>query len=174
MDNFKIFTTPRRLIRSLQDLDDGNSDYSETQSRRASSPSSSKSNWSPTSPLDRNAQSHTSEGYENRSSDELLYGDDQSNTSEGYDNKSSSQSVEQTKDSFESISSSALAAIVQPKLSHDRNFNTKSGSQSSSTVKVVSSKAIFMWIFSILLILLAMTVSYTWVDNDEGYTPVPT
>lgn len=46
LDNVKIFTTPRKLVRSLQDNDE-NSDYFDNQSRRHRSPYSAKSEWSP-------------------------------------------------------------------------------------------------------------------------------
>lgn len=42
VDDIHIFTTPRKLIRSLQELDDVNSEFSEKQSRRFRSPSSGR------------------------------------------------------------------------------------------------------------------------------------
>lgn len=46
-----LFTTPRKLVKSLQVPND---DYSDNQSRRFRSPSSSKFNWSPNSSPDQN------------------------------------------------------------------------------------------------------------------------
>ncbi|KAG8371793.1 hypothetical protein BUALT_Bualt12G0000100 [Buddleja alternifolia] len=47
-DDVKIFTTPRKLIRSLQDLDDFNSGFSKKQSRKFKSPVVSTFTWKPT------------------------------------------------------------------------------------------------------------------------------
>ncbi|XP_047335147.1 protein SINE1-like [Impatiens glandulifera] len=50
MDNVKIFTTPRKLIRSLQDdTNDNNFDFSENNGRRFTSPCSRKFDWTPAS-----------------------------------------------------------------------------------------------------------------------------
>lgn len=46
VDNVRIFTTPRKLVRSLQD-DDESSDYPENQTRRHRSLCSGKCQWSP-------------------------------------------------------------------------------------------------------------------------------
>ncbi|KAJ0078737.1 hypothetical protein Patl1_22948 [Pistacia atlantica] len=48
VDNISFFTTPRKLIRSLQEADDINSDFSERQSRKYRSPASVKLEQSPT------------------------------------------------------------------------------------------------------------------------------
>lgn len=49
IDDVKIFTTPRKLIRSLQDLDDNEIGSSEKHPRRLRSPVVSKLAWSPVS-----------------------------------------------------------------------------------------------------------------------------
>ncbi|KAK3017422.1 hypothetical protein RJ639_007580 [Escallonia herrerae] len=57
VENVKIFTTPRKLIRSLQEPNDVDSDFSDKQSRRFRSPSSSKFGWSPSSKCDQDGLS---------------------------------------------------------------------------------------------------------------------
>ncbi|KAI3437084.1 uncharacterized protein J3R85_005824 [Psidium guajava] len=47
VDNIKIFTTPRKLIHSLQDLSDGESDMTQKSLGRVRSPCSSVDEWSP-------------------------------------------------------------------------------------------------------------------------------
>ncbi|KAK9058675.1 hypothetical protein SSX86_023517 [Deinandra increscens subsp. villosa] len=60
VNNTDLFTTPRKLVKSLQH---SNSDCSENQSGRFRSPPSSKFNWSPNSSYDKNGfdESFTSE-----------------------------------------------------------------------------------------------------------------
>lgn len=47
VDNISFFTTPRKLIRSLQEADDVNSDFSQKQTRKSRSPASVKFQQSP-------------------------------------------------------------------------------------------------------------------------------
>ncbi|KAL2535172.1 ARM repeat superfamily protein [Abeliophyllum distichum] len=54
IDSVKIFTTPRKLIRSLQDPNGVISDFPERQTRRFGSPLSSKFEWTPTSKHEQN------------------------------------------------------------------------------------------------------------------------
>ncbi|KAJ7976370.1 ARM repeat superfamily protein [Quillaja saponaria] len=58
VDNIMIFKTPRKLIHSLQDLTEVNSDCSEKKPRRFRSLSSSNIEWSPASKYDQNGFSH--------------------------------------------------------------------------------------------------------------------
>ncbi|XP_065851779.1 protein SINE1 [Euphorbia lathyris] len=53
-DDINLFTTPRRLIRSLQEPNDVDSDFSEKQSRRFRSPCSCKFDYSPNTKLNEN------------------------------------------------------------------------------------------------------------------------
>ncbi|KAL7098162.1 hypothetical protein ACP275_10G187600 [Erythranthe tilingii] len=54
VDDVKIFTTPRKLIRSLQDQDDSNSGFSKKQVGRFRSPQTSTFEWTPTSMRQQN------------------------------------------------------------------------------------------------------------------------
>ncbi|XAR68662.1 hypothetical protein NMG60_11003865 [Bertholletia excelsa] len=54
VDSVKIFATPRKLIRSLQDPNDDIADFSGKQTRSFRSPCSSKLEWSPTSKYEQN------------------------------------------------------------------------------------------------------------------------
>ncbi|CAI9778847.1 unnamed protein product [Fraxinus pennsylvanica] len=54
IEGVKIFSTPRKLTRSLQDPDGMISDFSERQTRRFGSPFSSKFEWTPTSRHEQN------------------------------------------------------------------------------------------------------------------------
>ncbi|KAG6651116.1 hypothetical protein I3843_06G083800 [Carya illinoinensis] len=58
VDNIKIFKTPRKLICSLQDPNDGNSEFFQNQGRRYRSLSSSNIQWSPSAKYDQNCFSH--------------------------------------------------------------------------------------------------------------------
>ncbi|XP_059647313.1 protein SINE1 [Cornus florida] len=58
IDNVKIFTTPRKLIHSLQEASDSGSNFSVKQTRRCRSPYSSDFEWSPMSKYNQNASSH--------------------------------------------------------------------------------------------------------------------
>eukprot|EP00257_Ricinus_communis_P008154 XP_002525438.2 protein SINE1 [Ricinus communis] len=62
VDDINIFTTPRKLIHSLQEPNDVDSDFSERQSRRFRSPSR-KYDYSPNMKFNRNGFQHH-EGYE--------------------------------------------------------------------------------------------------------------
>ncbi|KAL5708667.1 Protein sine1 [Ranunculus cassubicifolius] len=167
MDNVRIFTTPRKLIRSLQDLDDESSDYSVKQSRGFRSPCSNKSAWSPTSPLDGNDQSQSHSHSQSHSP---------SHISEGYDDKSSSEFDEQTQDGSESVSSTGVPAVtVEPEVSHETGSNVETVVQGLNSQKRVTSKPLLIWLFSFMFLLLAVTASFLWMDNmDEGTHLVPT
>lgn len=54
IDGVNIFTTPRKLVCSLQDSNDVISDFSERQTKRFESPFSSKFQWAPTSKHEQN------------------------------------------------------------------------------------------------------------------------
>lgn len=54
IDGVNIFTTPRKLVCSLQDSNDVISDFSERQTKRFESPFSSKFQWTPTSKHEQN------------------------------------------------------------------------------------------------------------------------
>ncbi|KAJ4978737.1 hypothetical protein NE237_009517 [Protea cynaroides] len=58
IDDIKIFTTPRKLICSLQVLNDVNSDPFEKQTRKFRSPASKQLQWSPTRKVEGNGPSH--------------------------------------------------------------------------------------------------------------------
>ncbi|CAI9779403.1 unnamed protein product [Fraxinus pennsylvanica] len=58
IDSVKIFSTPRKLIRSLQDPNGMTSDFSEKQTRRFGSPFSSKFEWTPTSKHVQDGHAH--------------------------------------------------------------------------------------------------------------------
>ncbi|KAF9592071.1 hypothetical protein IFM89_011821 [Coptis chinensis] len=153
IDNVKIFTTPRKLLHSLQDLDDENSDYFEEQARRIISPCSSKSEWSPTSPLDGDGHSHNSKDNGNRSYSEL---------------------GEQVEDGSESVSSvEGVTTVSQPDASLEIGSNEKSGIQSSNTPPMVSWKNVLKWVFGLLFILLAFVVSFMWSNNAEEGSYLP-
>ncbi|KAK6124804.1 hypothetical protein DH2020_041455 [Rehmannia glutinosa] len=90
VDDVKIFTTPRKLIRSLQDLDHFDSGFSsKKQIRRFRSPMTSTFEWSPTSMREQN-DLHQDMNCENNG-DKLFYGDEL---------HGSSESVSSTKDVF--------------------------------------------------------------------------
>ncbi|KAG7961135.1 hypothetical protein I3843_09G001400 [Carya illinoinensis] len=58
VENIKIFKTPRKLICSLQDPNDGNPEIFQKQGRRFRSLSSSNIQWSPSAKYDQNCFSH--------------------------------------------------------------------------------------------------------------------
>ncbi|KAF5190481.1 Arm repeat superfamily protein [Thalictrum thalictroides] len=147
LDNVHIFSTPRKLIRSLQDSDDENSDYSEEQSRRFRSPKTNQFEYSPTSPLD---------------------GDHQSHISEGNDIISSSELGEQAEDGSESVSSTGgVDVVTQPEVSHEVSSKDKSEIQNARTQKNVSRKSVLYWVCGLFFILLAIIFSCLWIDTEE-------
>ncbi|KAF9670254.1 hypothetical protein SADUNF_Sadunf13G0049200 [Salix dunnii] len=58
VDNISIFTTPRKLVRALQDPNDLDSDFSEKQNGRLESPCSNEFDYSPSPRLKRNGFQH--------------------------------------------------------------------------------------------------------------------
>lgn len=79
LDSVKIFKTPRKLIHSLQELNDATSDCSEKQNRRIRrSLSSGNIEWSPTSNSEYDQNGFADhENYDDCEENESLYADEQ-------------------------------------------------------------------------------------------------
>lgn len=154
VDNFKIFTTPRKLIRSLQNKDDVNSNFSEKQSKWLRSPSS-KFDWTPTTKYNQNGFQH-----------EVNY------EVEGTENLSGCG--EQVQIGSESVSSTEdVPADVDVEVSHEMLTGSKIEIPKSSIKK--SYRRIAFKLVCSLFMLLALLASLLWIgDRDEGYNIVPT
>ncbi|XP_057485647.1 LOW QUALITY PROTEIN: protein SINE1-like [Actinidia eriantha] len=152
VDNIKIFSTPRKLIRSLQDPNDDTPDFSEKQTRMIRSPSSSKFEWSPASKYNQNGHSPNT-SYELKKDEKLS---DDSGQFQG-----GSESVSSTEDiPINSDLQVPPGSKLEPKSLSIRKHNRKSAFGAVS--------GLFVLLFALLVCLLRID------DQGDGYNLVPT
>ncbi|GAB4843719.1 hypothetical protein Ancab_013684 [Ancistrocladus abbreviatus] len=153
VDSVKIFTTPRKLIRSLQE-NDANSDYYENQARRFRSPCSIKCDCSPLIKDDHNSLSY-----------EVSQDNNNGNITDGNQNfQTDSESVSSTED----IRGCEDAKVSSEMLPRSKNEDQKH-------VKIHPKKAASIILYAIFLGLFAVCASVLWLRvEDEGYNLVPT
>ncbi|KAI9184786.1 hypothetical protein LWI28_001040 [Acer negundo] len=177
VDNVGIFTTPRKLIRSLQDLNDVSSDFSEKQSRRFGSPSSIKFEQSPTQSRNGFKQSPTPSrnGFEqsptpsrNGFSREIFYdvkgNGNLCNGGEQY--QGGSESVSSTDDSPASPDTQITRELAVPE---------KKTEMQKLCVERTFGKAGLKFAFGLFFfMLLTAFVSTMFVDQESGHRLVPT
>lgn len=154
MDN--LFTTPRKLIQSLQDPNDFNSDYSEEQSRRFRSPCSEKFGRSPTT----NHNSFQRGMIYEVNGNGHIYND-------GEEIQDASESVSSTEDN-------PVEVDVQEESQEAVPMN-KTETQVLHNDKAHKKKASIMF-FGIFFIIVAVLTSLLWteVHDDESFYVVPT
>lgn len=154
IDDIKIFTTPRKLIHSLQDRNDTNFDFAEKQIRRCRSPALNKSRWSPTRTFEGNGLC-----YELKCDVE--------------DNKNLPETGAQAQVDSESISSTdSIPAVADKEVSHEVSPEDKTGVQNrrSSSFKKVALNLVCGLFFILLAIMSAI-----WAANqDKGSNLTPT
>ncbi|KAL0405070.1 UNVERIFIED_CONTAM: protein SINE1 [Sesamum radiatum] len=145
VDDVKIFTTPRKLIRSLQDLDDSGSGFSMQQVRRFGSPKTSAFAWTPTSMREQNGLSQDMDHESNR---------DKKSSSGGDLFHGSSESVSSTEDVFTNKDVQLLAEVVHCiKPSQFQRVNVQENHSNSSRGIVCG---IFVVLVAVILCLLAL------------------
>ncbi|TXG66307.1 hypothetical protein EZV62_007582 [Acer yangbiense] len=168
VDNVGIFTTPRKLIRSLQDLNDVNSDFSEKQSRRFRSPSSIKFEQSPT--RSRNGFEQSPTPSRNGLSREIFY-DVKGNGNlchRGEQCQGGSESMSSTDDSPASPDTQVTCELAVPE-----NKTEMQKLRVERTFGKTARKFAFGLFFFMLLTVTAF-VSTMFVDQDAGHRLVPT
>ncbi|XVF42086.1 hypothetical protein PTKIN_Ptkin01aG0331800 [Pterospermum kingtungense] len=151
-----LFTTPRKLIHSLQDPIEFNPDYSEKQSRRFRSPRSEKFEWSPTTNHNRFQRGMIYEAKAN----EHMYTD-------GEEFQGVSESVSSTDDS---------PAEIDVQGSHEAvpASSTQTETQVFRNEKARKKTASKMF-FGLILIIVAVLALFLWTEvEDEGFYVVPT
>ncbi|KAF8395974.1 hypothetical protein HHK36_017585 [Tetracentron sinense] len=156
IDDFKIFTTPRKLIHSLQDPNDVYSNFSEKQSGRFRIPASNHLKWSPARKFDGNGLHH-----------------DLNNEAEG--NKTLSETGEQMQDGSESVSSTGdVPANADAKPSCEVVPEDKTRIQSLCIKRRNFGKAALNLVCGLFFMLFAV-ISALWIDNkEEVFNLVPT
>ncbi|KDP39712.1 hypothetical protein JCGZ_02732 [Jatropha curcas] len=151
VDNINMFTTPRKLIRSLQDPNDMDSDFSEKQSRRFMSPCPNKFDYSPNMKFSRNGFQHNV-GYEVE------------------ENRNFYAGTELFQDTSESVSSTDDVPV-------DTKVQVSSANK-DDTPKFHSGKGYrkkpYRLIIGLFFALLAIFTSIMWIDTQEGQHLVPT
>lgn len=149
LDNVKIFTTPRKLICSLQDPNDRNSDFSVKQARRFSrSLSSSNIEWSPTAKYDQNGFSH-----------------DMNCNANGEEYQGGPESVSSTDD----VLTDADLHVSQEAVPEDKTETQR------PVLQKARQKTTSKFVCGLLFVLLAVFTPLLWMnDQDEGYYLVPT
>ncbi|XWS42445.1 hypothetical protein CRYUN_Cryun16bG0014700 [Craigia yunnanensis] len=149
-----LFTTPRKLIHSLQDPNDLNSDYSEKQSRRFRSPCSEKFGWSPTTNHNRFRRDMI---YEVKGNGHMY--------TDGEEFQGVSESVSSTDDS---------PADVDVQGSHEAVSMNKTETQEFHNGKT-RKKTAFIMFFGLFFIIVAVLTSLLWTEvQDECFYVVPT
>lgn len=156
VDNIRICKTPRKLICSLQDPNNGNSDFSAKQARRFKSLSSSNIEWTPTSKYDQNGFSHV-----------VNYNDKE--------NGGLYATGEQFLGNPESVSSTDdVLTDTDLQASHEAVPEFKTGTQKSG-IRKARQKTAMKFICGLFFVLLAVFTTLLWnKDQDEGYYLVPT
>ncbi|KAL0359378.1 UNVERIFIED_CONTAM: protein SINE1 [Sesamum angustifolium] len=143
VDDVKIFTTPRKLIHSLQDLDDSGSGYSMQQVRRFRSPKTSAFTWTPTLMSEQNGLSQDMDHESNR---------DKKSSSGGDLFHGSSESVSSTEDVFTNKDVQLLPEVVHCiKPSQFQRVNVQENHSNSSRGIVCG---IFVVLVAVILCLL--------------------
>ncbi|XP_050209980.1 protein SINE1 [Mercurialis annua] len=155
-DNISIFTTPRRLIRSLQEPNDVDSDFSEKESRRFRSPCSRNFIYSPNMKFNRNGFQHNA-GCEDE------------------ENRNSYAGGEQFQDTSESVSSTDDIPVnahvqVSPEISNGNKDAALRFCSGKNRWK--NSYRLIIGFFFALLVIFS---SLLWIDGqDQGRYLVPT
>ncbi|MCL7026973.1 hypothetical protein MKW94_029490 [Papaver nudicaule] len=151
VDDIRIFTTPRKLIRSLQDPIDSNSDCSSAKPvRRTRTPAASKSGRSPARTLNANSMNDEPNGFENV------------------------QPCKQSPDRSESVSSTCeVVAEDNNEVSNGVTPECITVAQSVSPKRRSFTKVILKFSFAVLFFLIAIMLS-TMLSNDQERYLVPT
>lgn len=156
VDNIRICKTPRKLICSLQDPNNGNSDFSEKQARRFKSLSSSNIEWTPTSKYDQNGFSHVV-NYNDKENGGLY--------ATGEQFQGSRESVSSTDDVLTDTDLQASSEVVL-------EFKTRTHKPG---IQKAHQKTAMKFICGLFFVLLAVFTTLLWIkDQDEGYYLVPT
>eukprot|EP00268_Persea_americana_P039909 TRINITY_DN39566_c0_g1_i1.p1 TRINITY_DN39566_c0_g1~~TRINITY_DN39566_c0_g1_i1.p1 ORF type:complete len:626 (-),score=124.12 TRINITY_DN39566_c0_g1_i1:168-2045(-) len=166
MDDIRIFTTPRKLIRSLQDSDEYDTGLTEKQVRKIRSPTSCEVGWSPRRQLDENVQCQ----YPNHDV-EIEYKRSLQRVGEvHYENNY----AELEPIGHESVSLMGEGPALAPcKASDEVSHDVKTEIDSVSLKRRTFKKAAISLVFGLSLILPA--VVFLWVDDQEKhFNLVPT
>lgn len=162
VDNIKIFKTPRKLIQSLQDPFDVNSDSSEKQNsnRRFRSSSSGNIQWSPTSGCDQNGFLH--ENSDSKENESLLY--------DVGDNDDA-----QIQHGQESVSiPDELSGEVDMQM-HPEAVPTSKNNTQRIGMEMTLRRAALKLVCGLSFALLAVATPLVWINGqDEGHYLVPT
>ncbi|KAK0599922.1 hypothetical protein LWI29_009855 [Acer saccharum] len=162
VDNVGIFTTPRKLIRSLQDLNDVNSDFSEKQSRRFRSPSSvtqSRNGFQQSPAPSRNGFSREI-FYDVKGNGNLCNGGEQC--------QGGSESVSSTDDSPASPDTQVTRELAVPE------NKTEMQKLSVERTSGKNARKFAFGLFFFMLLTVTAFVSTMFVDQDAGHGLVPT
>lgn len=160
MDDIRIFTTPRKLIRSLQDLDEYDTGLTEKQVRKIRSPTSCEVGWSPRRQLDENVLcQHPNHDVE------IEYKRNLQRVGEvHYENNY----AELEPNGHESVSLMGEGTVVALcKASDEVSHEVKNEIDSVSLKRRTFKKAVIGLVFGLSLILPA--VVFLWVDDQEKY-----
>uniref|UniRef100_A0A2N9EGE6 TORTIFOLIA1/SINE1-2 N-terminal domain-containing protein n=1 Tax=Fagus sylvatica TaxID=28930 RepID=A0A2N9EGE6_FAGSY len=156
VDNIRICKTPRKLICSLQDTNIENSGFSEKQSRRFRSLSSSNIAWSPTTKYDQNGFSHDV-NYNGKENGRL------------YANGEQFQGGPESVSSTDDVLTDANLQVSQEEVPEIKTETRRSGIQKDRQ------KIALKFICGLFFVLLAVFTPLLWInDQDEGYYLVPT
>lgn len=162
MDDIRIFTTPRKLIRALQDSDELNTKLSEKQTRKIASPTSDEVGWSPRRQLDENGlcqyPNHEVECERNLQRGSEMH----------CENNISDATFEPNGHEFVSLTGKG-PMISHHKASHEANHEEKNEIRSVSLKRRSFKKAAISLVFGVSLILPAVIFSAMWVDDQEKY-----
>ncbi|KAK9017154.1 hypothetical protein V6N11_079637 [Hibiscus sabdariffa] len=157
-----LFTTPRRLIRSLQDPNDLNSDHSGKQYRRFRSPCSENFGSSPT----------TNHNSYRRGTNKDVEGKVRS-YSDG-ENQGDSESVSSTDDSPAELDVQGTNGAVLMNKKENLEFQSKNETLEFRSEKV-RKKTAFKMFFGLFLIIIVALTSFLWTEvEDESFYMVPT
>lgn len=153
IDQINLFTTPRRLIRALQDPNDVNLDFSENGNSRFRSPSR-RTQGSPTVEHEQNGHDIK---YEENENGELSPGDEQA--------QGSSESVSSTDD---------VAAHANTQTQVSCEVIPENIIQTKQVTRRIQRKNASNMVFGIFFVMLVVFISLLFSDApDEGYL-VPT
>ncbi|KAJ6693971.1 hypothetical protein OIU85_004734 [Salix viminalis] len=155
VDNISFFTTPRKLVRALQDPNDMDSDFSEKQNGRLESPCSNEFDYSPSLRLKRNGFQHHDVGLEVNENGKSYTGVEKF--------QGASESVASTDDIPDKTDVEVSPEVIRGNKPHANKFCTEKDARKTSCILAVG--------FCIALLAIFASLMCIYVQDDVHMVP---
>ncbi|KAG5232801.1 hypothetical protein OIU78_027470 [Salix suchowensis] len=155
VDNISFFTTPRKLVRALQDPNDMDSDFSEKQNGRLESPCSNEFDYSPSLRLKRNGFQHHDVGLEVNENGKSYTGVEKF--------QGASESVASTDDIPDKTDVEVSPEVIHGNKPHANKFCTEKDARKTSCILAVG--------FCIALLAIFASLMCIYLQDDVHMVP---